>query len=102
MRATYNYEIYTMDVDGSNQTRLTFSSDAYENTRPEWSPDGTQIAFTSSRFFGARNIFVMDADGSNQTNISNVYYDEYNPAWSPDGSKIAFTSDSNQGIGSRM
>ncbi|MFC1694264.1 SUMF1/EgtB/PvdO family nonheme iron enzyme, partial [Candidatus Latescibacterota bacterium] len=83
-----NYEIYLMDTDGSNQTRLTFNS-AYDSY-PSWSPDGSQITFSSYRD-GNYEIYVMNADGSNQTRLTyNSGYD-WAPAWSPDGSQIAFS-----------
>ncbi len=40
-----NEEIYTMNSDGTNQTRLTHNS-VYE-PHPLWSPGGTRIAFVS-------------------------------------------------------
>ena len=84
-----NYEIYTMDSDGSNQTRLTFN-DAYDGW-PAWSSDGQQIAFQSYRD-GNGEIYVMDADGQNQRRLTNhPAFDGY-PDWSPDGKQIAFTS----------
>ena len=42
-----NWEIYTMDSDGTNQTRLTF--ELGENRFPVWSPNGHQIAFENGR-----------------------------------------------------
>ena len=62
-------EIYTMDSDGANQTRLTFNEAS--DAAPAWSPNGRQIAFHSYRddnknaHRGERNveIYVMDADG---------------------------------------
>ncbi len=90
-----NHEIYSMNADGSNQTRLTNNAAADDN--PAWSPDGTKIAFTSIRD-GNYEIYIMNANGSSQTNLTNnVSRDDY-PAWSPDGIKIAFTSHRAGGI----
>jgi TolB protein len=84
--------IYVMNAaDGSNQTRLSTDDANNKDYRPDWSPDGTKIAFTSYRD-GNFDIYVMNADGSGQTNISNNPVDDFGPDWSPDGTKIAFTS----------
>ena len=84
-----NYEIYKMNSDGSNQTRLTFNDEIY-NGYPAWSPNGRQIVFYSGRA-GASDIYVMDADGNNQRRLTHIpnLIDEM-PNWSPDGQQIAF------------
>jgi uncharacterized repeat protein (TIGR01451 family) len=88
-----NQEIYVMNAaDGSNQRRLT-NSPGFDGD-PAWSPDGGQIAFTSSRN-GRYRIWVMTAGGSNNprrlTDPGALAADAH-PAWSPDGAKIAFDS----------
>src|SRR5215203_4157604 len=60
-------EVYSMDTDGSAQTRLTYS--AYEDSSPGFSPDGSKIAFTSNRD-GDSEIYVMNADGTNQSRLT--------------------------------
>jgi len=82
-----NHDIFTMDLDGSNQTRLTTSL-AYDD-QPKWSPDSSKIAFMSGRD-GNFEIYTMNADGSSQTRITNNVAADGFPAWSPNGSKIAF------------
>ncbi|MCP4135352.1 MAG: DUF5050 domain-containing protein [bacterium] len=88
----YEYEIYVMNTDGSNQKRLTDtdSNDWY----PSWSPDGSQIVFTSKRDGGYGEIYVMNVDGSNPTRLTDNNVMDRSPSWSPDGSQIAFHSGS--------
>ena len=64
---------------------------------PAWSPDGTRIAYTSTRD-GNDEIYVMHADGSNPVQLTHPQYSDNRPAWSPDGTRIAFVSirDGNQ------
>ena len=83
-----NPEIYVMNSDGSEQTRLTYNDSA--DRYPAWSPDGQTIAFESSRDGGAE-IYLMNADGSMQRRLPNPSSGG-EPTWSPDGTQIAFTS----------
>lgn len=86
-----NREIYTMNPDGSNQTRLTFNT-AFE-ADPRWSPDGSKIVFVSDRDGGAtQRIYVMNADGTNPTLLTPNSFGvgDFTPSWSPDGSRIVF------------
>ncbi|HEX8423235.1 MAG TPA: hypothetical protein VF634_07485, partial [Pyrinomonadaceae bacterium] len=87
-----NQEIYIMDPDGSQQTRLT--NNTASDADPAWSPDGTKIAFVSDRDgsggVGIGEIYVMNPYGNAQTRLTtNVTFD-FSPAWSPDSTKLAF------------
>jgi COMPASS component SWD3 len=93
-----NYEIYTSNIDGTDERQLT-STSANESF-PTWSPDGSKIAYSAStgKWNTIENtktyeLYVMDADGSNVRQLTdNAAYDS-NPRWSPDGSLIVFSSD---------
>lgn len=78
-------DIYTVDVDGSNLTRVGPGAD------PALSPDGRRIAFSDHE--GGRNdhdIYVMNVDGSGRRRFTTSPEDDVTPVWSPDGRRIAF------------
>jgi Tol biopolymer transport system component len=78
-----NEEIYTMNPDGSGQTRL--STNAARDAEPAWSPNGRKIAFVSTRT-GSAQIHTMNADGSGVRRLGGGS----SPAWSPGGTQLVF------------
>jgi hypothetical protein len=85
-------DVYVMRADGSHVRRLTDSPGLDEG--PEFSPDGTKIAFSSARD-GQQEIYVMDADGSNPRRLTD------NPARdeSPDWQALPFDTRGHQACG---
>ena len=69
----------------------------------DWSPDGSQIAFSASDSEGEVGIHLMNADGSNRISLvsaSDVAASAlWGAVWSPDGAKIAFVSASERTYG---
>lgn len=84
-------EILVINEDGTGLVRLTDSTS--DDWGPQWSPDGTQIAFYSDRGGSGRRIYMMDADGSNQRMLVDISLTEFD--WGPDGT-IVFNGPSSQ------
>lgn len=85
------------DRDGSNERTLIDSTRSdfsfiYLGT-PQWSPDGSMIAFTGATrdVAEAYVTYVVKADGTGlrPLSMSTRPINESNPAWSPDGTRIA-------------
>jgi len=78
-----NNEIYVMDADGSNPTRLT--DNAADDFAPAWSPDCARIVFVSDRDLtaGVYDLYLMNADGTGLVNLTNNPADDQLPFWRP-------------------
>jgi Tol biopolymer transport system component len=85
-----NYGLWVMNDDGTNQTRLTWTSKG--DRAPRISPDGKRIVYWSLTS-GSANIWMINVDGGNNTMLTNSPYMSWYPSWSPDGRRIAFESD---------
>ena len=94
-RVPLTASLWSMNADGGRPRELLPSSEGRQDLPGSWSPDGSLLAFTRSRYDREANtfassIYVVRADGSGLRKLADRASD---PAWSPDGRHIAFVTD---------
>jgi TolB protein len=83
--------IFSIDLASGRVTQLT-SGRNHHDSNPRWSPDGTRIAFKSTRVNGQYDVFVMNADGTNVTRLTDHPAQDHDPVWMPDGQSVIISS----------
>ncbi len=87
--------LWVVDVKSGSAKQITEGHD-WNDSDPQWSPDGTRIAFVSNRsgkeYDLNRNtdVWVISADGGALTKVSDHDESDNSPRWSPDGKTIAY------------
>lgn len=74
-------DIFIMNADGTDVRRLTEGGDRSTYLYPEWSPDGTKIAYLAGVTGGPGGLVVMNADGSDPVTL--VEGDVLGISWQP-------------------
>jgi len=90
-----NWELYMMDYDGHNQTRLTYNETM--DYMPAWSADGRMIAYSAYR--GDKATLWLYSIFEGQRTLIFDQGTTYSPSFSPDGRRIAFCSTAEDGSG---
>lgn len=83
---------------GQPLRRLTHSPG--DDVEPVWAPDGSAIAFTTSRWdsLGRRNVAVLDRSTGRVSRVTFSTARENSVRWSPDGTTLAFTRDLDESL----
>jgi dipeptidyl aminopeptidase/acylaminoacyl peptidase len=90
--------LWVVDAKSGEAKHITEGND-WNDSDPQWSPDGTRLAFVSNRtgkeYEENRNtdVWVISASGGKLTKISDHDEVDNQPRWSPDGKWIAFTGE---------
>ncbi|MBM3305518.1 MAG: S9 family peptidase [Candidatus Aminicenantes bacterium] len=87
---TYVTQIWLADVATGRTFQLTRGKKSAAG--PAWSPDGTWLAFTSSRADDKSQLFAISPVGGEAVQLTKAETGVGGYAWSPDGQTIAFTS----------
>jgi Tol biopolymer transport system component len=89
-----------MSATGGGITTLT--SGHWTDGDPEFSPDGSKIAFDSNRGGLEGAVWVMNANGSGMKRLTAPNLEAVFPDWSPDGSLITFSTNCCRPLGTNQ
>jgi len=79
----FRRDLYVMDADGNNQTRITTTGNA---TRPVWSPDGNKIAYEWG--IQGNSVFLYDISSGEITQVDSGLEFSGTPMWNHNGTEL--------------
>ena len=94
--------VANIEIGGEEATQITHGD--WDDTTPVWSPDGSRIAFISSRrddrdLRALSEVYVMSADGGEPAMWSQGLYSVGAVSWSPDSQRLVVVgSDAPEGM----
>ncbi len=86
--------LMVIDPDGNNRKRVLDTPIRY--SKIAWSPDGTQLVFSSAE--ECTDLYLVNENGSGLKQVTDMPGSEFNPVWSPDGEWITFVASTNCAI----
>lgn len=87
---SYRRAIYLAPTNGGPAHR--FSAGRQQDRQPRWSPDGSRLAFVSTRDDKAGQIYVIRLSGGEAQQLTALPHGASDPIWNPDNSVIACLS----------
>jgi Tol biopolymer transport system component len=89
--------IWRMPAKAGAEAREIHREETNWKARPDVSPDGSRLVFSSYLGRAWHNLWLMPADGGDAFPLAYGDWDQTNARWSPDGGQIAFISNRNGG-----
>lgn len=80
-------DIYLMPVGGVPKN---ITKDAAYDTDPAWSPDGSQLVYSSDKAGGLLQLWLRDVASGRERQLTHIATQPISPAFSPDGKRIAY------------
>lgn len=86
------WSILRIPLQGAETSPTRLLSSTEQDSAPQYSPDGSRIAFQSWRS-GTQEIWIASSDGTDLVKLTSFEGPlTGSPSWSPDGARIAFDS----------
>src|SRR5216683_2657340 len=80
-------DIYVMPIDGRP---VNLTNDQALDTDPAWSPDGTQLAYSSDKDSAHLQLWIRDMPSGRSRQVTHLTTQPQGATWSPDGTRLAF------------
>jgi Tol biopolymer transport system component len=95
LKGENNENIFKIQADGSQVTRLTHTNPPGRDYCAVWSPDGRRIAYIATPTGASRVLMLINPDGGSPLQVHTFHdWPGYGcPAWSPDSSRLAVVLD---------
>jgi hypothetical protein len=81
-----------IEPDAMQKAKLILREETLYRTRPQWSPDGKRILYSSHRGSQFNNLYVLPVDGGEPYQLTFGSWDHFEPRWSPDGEWIVYVA----------
>ena len=80
-------DVYVMPVDGKP---LNLTKDQALDTDPAWSPDGSQLVYSSDKDSDHLQLWIRDMRTGRSRKVTSLTTQPQGATWSPDGKRIVF------------
>jgi Tol biopolymer transport system component/DNA-binding winged helix-turn-helix (wHTH) protein len=89
----------TPDGSARGAPRALTTDTSRRNSLPVVSPDGSRVAYTSTRGGEPPNVWMIGVNGKDGTQLTDNQGPDVQPFWFRDGQRVAFLSARNDGLG---